>query len=209
MKEVSVIFNSVTLLTDCVDSGGYTAIKRFLVFRSVSCRAFFFLPWTSIVNILFSMHKIWTFLSILCLLGWHKAFWAAVFFRRSQQHIPFCVCSGVAWEKKQQQERQPLKSLLYGVCWALLHKLMSFWSQAWLYCGSGVSHKQQSSKGFAPRGRIWAAPQVHAKGPSSLQMPVLVGLSWLLQRLEETVLPTKALWTSCVSSAIDNNLQCS
>lgn len=42
MKEVSVIFNSVTLLTDCVDSGRYTAIKRFPVFRGLSCRDFSF-----------------------------------------------------------------------------------------------------------------------------------------------------------------------
>lgn len=29
MKEVSVIFNSVTLLVDCVDSGRYTSIETF------------------------------------------------------------------------------------------------------------------------------------------------------------------------------------
>lgn len=29
MKEISVIFNSVTLLLDCVDSGRCTAIKTF------------------------------------------------------------------------------------------------------------------------------------------------------------------------------------
>lgn len=32
MKEVSVVFNSVILSIDCVDSGGRTAVKRFLVF---------------------------------------------------------------------------------------------------------------------------------------------------------------------------------
>lgn len=93
MREISVIFNSVTLLTECVDSGRYTAIKIFLVFGSLSCRALFFLH--KHCEILFSMQKTELFFLSYAYSADTKPF-ELQFFQEESATPWFCVCRGIA-----------------------------------------------------------------------------------------------------------------